>query len=98
MKIQLDLSKHCIETEIKRHYNRALSDYFKAGKDKGLIEKIIELTQQALKTFDFARLRTKYPPLSGNTNQNIVLSMDNNKFSITIDGRPIEPITKDSVW
>ena len=57
MKIQLDLSKHCIETEIKRLCNRALSDYFKEVKDKGLIEKIIELTQQALKTFDSCGVR-----------------------------------------
>ena len=97
MKIHLDPSKHCIETEIKRHYNRSLSEYFQAGKNKGLSEKIIELTQQALKSFDFAKLRSKYPPLCGNTNHNIILSMNNNKLSIAIDGIPIKPIRKDSV-
>lgn len=97
MKIKLDLSAHCIETEIKRIYNRALSDYFKAGADQGLIEKRIEITQLALKTFDFAQLRIKYAPLAGHTDQIILLAQDKNKLSITIDGRPIEPITKDAL-
>ena len=97
LKIQLDLSEHCIETEIKRHHNRAISEYFKAEKDKRLIEKTIELTRQALETLDFARLRSKYPQLNGNTNQQIVLSMDDYRFSIAIDGRAIEPITIKSV-
>jgi len=97
MKIKLDLSAHCIETEIKRLYNRALSDYFKKEvKGKGRIEKSIELTRRALENLDFAQLRIKYSPLAGHTDRSIVLAMDKNKISITIDGRPIEPITKDS--
>jgi hypothetical protein len=96
MKIQLDLSSHCIETEIKRLYHRALSDYFnKEVKENEHIEKRIDLTRQALETLDFSRLRSEYTPLAGRTDQVVILAMHNNKLSITIDGRPIEPTSKD---
>ena len=97
MKIQLDLSAHCLETELKRLYHRALSDYFQIEiKEKERVEKRIELTRQALETLDFAQLRSKYTPLAGHTDQTIILSMRKNKLSLTINGRPIEPIMKDS--
>ena len=43
MIIELDLSKHCIETEIKRLYNRSVSQYFKPDTDKALLEKQIDV-------------------------------------------------------
>ena len=98
MKIKLDLSAHCIETELKRLHHRALSDYFQTEiKEKERIEKRIELTRQALETLDFAQLRSKYTPLAGHTAQTIFLAMHQNKLSITISDRPIALIMKNSV-
>ena len=68
MKIILDLSKHCIETEIKRFYNRSVSKYFKPNADKAGLEREIEILREVLETFDFKRLRNTYPQLAGHQN------------------------------
>ena len=73
LKIRLDLSEPCIETEIKRKHNQAISVYFKTGKDRYHLESLTGLTQQALKMFDFKGLRSQYPPLGGNTNIEVFL-------------------------
>ncbi|MBW2250191.1 MAG: hypothetical protein JRF60_06080, partial [Deltaproteobacteria bacterium] len=54
MKIKLNLSRHCIETETKRLYNQSVLKYFKAD-DKDRIEKQIETLQNALQTLDFGK-------------------------------------------
>jgi hypothetical protein len=67
MRIDLDLTKHCVETEIKRVYHRALASYFKTGADTAHLEQIIALTQQALERLDFSFLRSQYLPLAGHS-------------------------------
>jgi hypothetical protein len=65
MEIRLDLSTHCIETELKRLHNRFLSLYFKhGGKDIELEEKIQHICL-ALETLDFPSLRSRFPGLAG---------------------------------
>jgi hypothetical protein len=91
MDIRLDLSRHCIETEIKKQYNKAVSTYFKAAMDeKGVLEPTIEVFRQALETLNFSHLRTQYPPLAGGTDRNVFLSSEKAKLLITIDGEKIE--------
>jgi hypothetical protein len=91
MELQLDLSRHCIETELKRQHNRAVSDYFKAGpREKLLVELIIEMVRSALETLDFARLRDRYRALRGGTHCKIVLSCDHANLFITIDGQRLK--------
>jgi hypothetical protein len=67
MKIRLDLADHCIETEIKRRHETAMSRYFKRGKDKDAIEVELILLENALNAFDFDRLRGRWAVLSGLT-------------------------------
>ena len=92
--VQLDLTSHCIETEIKRIHNHAVSAYFKTAKDKESIEETISLTQNALASIDFAKLRAQYPPLAGNTNLHAVLSMDNAIVALFLDGKPVVLTTR----
>ncbi len=91
MRIDLDLTNHCVETEIKRVYHRALSGYFKAGADKTHLEQIIALTQQALERLDFGFLRSQYPPLAGHSDVPVVLAWhdDEELPEILIDGSAI---------
>jgi hypothetical protein len=90
MDIRLNLTRHCIETGIKRQYNKAVSAYFKAdAKEKQRLESTIEVLRQALETLDFSRLRTQYPPLAGGTGRHIVLSCDNENLTIAIDGKKL---------
>jgi hypothetical protein len=76
MKVQLDLKRHCIETEMKRRTNAAISSYFKAGSEKIDLEKEITLLQQALGAFDFLELRSRWPALSGGSGTRVSLALD----------------------
>lgn len=90
LKISLDLSKHCIETELRRQHEKAISAYFKAGKDqKPKLEKTIEMIGQALETLDFSHLRSQYPALAGGTHQKVVLSKVDANLVIAIDDKKI---------
>ncbi|KJS32881.1 MAG: hypothetical protein VR64_04955 [Desulfatitalea sp. BRH_c12] len=95
IEIPLDLSRHCIETEVRRLYNRALSGYFRAGQDKSRIEQTIDLTQHALQTFDFGRLRATHAPLAGQSNAKVSLVRDGQVDAIRIDGQEITPIERE---
>jgi len=89
MKIKLNLSRHCVETEIKRLYNQSVLKYFKAD-DQDHIEKQIEILQHALQTLDFGTLRNNYPELAGHSNDHIELSIDDyNQIIILINGKNI---------
>ncbi len=89
MKIKLNLTRHCIETEIKRLYNQSVLKYFKAD-NKGQVEKQIEILQHALQTLDFGNLRSTYSELSGQCDDNIELAADNhNQIFILINGKKI---------
>jgi DnaJ-class molecular chaperone len=91
MDIRLDLSRHCIETEIKKQYNKAVSAYFKAGMDeKRDLESTIEVVRRALEILNFSHLRTQYPPLAGGTDRNVILSCKNEDLLITIDGKKLK--------
>jgi len=91
--IQLDLSKHCIQTALKKTYNQALSTYFKNGCDEKHIEQVIELTQYALEQFDFAKLRSKYKDLEGGTTHPVVLSKEGDTYTITFNNIMVHPDT-----
>jgi len=89
MKIKLNLSQHCIETETQRLYNQSVLKYFKAD-DKDRIEKQIEILQHALQTLDFGKLRSTYPELTGHRDDHVELTInDNNQIIILINGKNI---------
>lgn len=76
--IKLDLSAHCVETEIRRQYNVRISLYFKAGAsiDKTELETEIELLVEALENFNFKRLRGRHPFLAGSSYDDVRLVRD----------------------
>ena len=93
MDIQLDLSAHCIETELNRQYNRAISEYFKGGvEEQKRLEPIIDMLRLALETLDFAKLRSRYPALSGGAHEDIRISCINKRIFISIGDTTIDPL------
>jgi hypothetical protein len=91
MDIRLDLSRHCIETEIKKQYNKAVSAYFKGGtEEKRCLEPTIEVMSRALETLNFSHLRTQYPPLAGGTDRDVILTCEKEDLMITIDGKTLK--------
>jgi hypothetical protein len=97
MDICLDLSTHCIETELKRIHSRAVAAYFKAPeKEKALLEQTIEAVRQLLETADFPKLRTTYPSLAGGTSKKATLSVGDPSPVITVGNTAIPLILKRS--
>ncbi len=95
MKIKLNLKKHCVETELKRLYNRSLSQYFKSGSNQEQIEKIIDVIKTVLKNSNLSNLRSTYPELAGKSEANIVLTTDRqDQVVILINGLEINPFEK----
>ena len=96
MKILLNLSKHCIETESKRIYEESLAQYFKATDSKRAeLEEIIEGLRIFLEYSDFNHLRSSYPVLAGREGCKAVLHvLDRNLFEIEIDGTIYRPQKK----
>jgi hypothetical protein len=93
--IKLNLKKHCVETELKRLYNRSLSQYFKHGCNQKQIEKIIDVIKTVLENSNISNLRSKYPELSGNSEADILLSTDRqDRIVILINGLEINPFEK----
>jgi hypothetical protein len=88
--IKLDLSKHCIETETRRCYNRAVAGYFKAAADRKRLEAEIDLLQRALQGLDFAALRGAHPALAGNSTAEVLLGEnDCGELTVLVDGETV---------
>jgi hypothetical protein len=87
--IELDISRHCIETEVKKLHDRAVSAYFGNREDKATLELMIQFTRYALEVIDFSQLRTQHPPLAGNTNLPVRLIADNDALALLLNGEPI---------
>ncbi|MBS3809118.1 MAG: hypothetical protein KGY38_03050 [Desulfobacterales bacterium] len=93
MNIKIPVDKHCIETEIKRRYNRAISAYFKAGdeNEKKDLESSIDLLHHALEKLDFNHLRNRYKDLRGESQADVRLfSDDSGAIRLSINGDEIE--------
>jgi hypothetical protein len=94
LKVKLDLSRHCIQTELKRLLNRNLSQYFGKEASYSELEENIELVATALKTLDFSFLRSHFPDLAGESQKNIALFADSaGTFYISMDGQDISLTT-----
>lgn len=98
MNIKISTKRHCVETEIRRQYNRAISAYFKTGdeNEKKDLENRIELLQHALETLDFNALRNRHADLRGESDADVRLTGDDSgQLQITINGEKIETTNSD---
>ncbi len=91
LKIELDLTTHCIETATKRYYDRLLSEYFRTKGENAALEEKLDFLQKVLKGFDFSALRNLHSELAGRSNVQVALVYDGNGLpSTTIEDRPID--------
>jgi len=93
MRIHLDLSRHCIETEAKRIYEESLKQYFKAPDSKRIeLEEKIEGLKYFLEYSDFNHLRNCHPVLAGTEGGKAALHLlGRDLFEIEIDGAFYKP-------
>jgi hypothetical protein len=90
--IQLNLSKHCIKTELKRLYNETLSILVGSAAPDPYLEKRYQNLVAALENLDFQKLRGENPQLAGGS-QNIKIELvfsEKGNISILIDGDKVE--------
>ncbi len=91
LEVEVDLRNHCIETAIKRSYNRMLSKCLRSREGDLKSEAELALLQSALDQLDFSSLRTAHKALAGKTGARIVLTGNGqHPPGIAIDGLPIE--------
>lgn len=64
MKISIPLKSKCIETSLKREYNKRLSALLRSGPHDERLEMEIDVLKSALESFDFPGLRAGYKELS----------------------------------
>lgn len=89
--IRLDLSRHCIETAIRKRYNRLVGEILRKPSMAGDTAREFELLKTCLETFDFGRLRMKYPPLAGHSNDVVELEEEKpQRPRLRINGKPVE--------
>ncbi len=96
MEIELDLSKYCVETAMKRTYNRLISAYFRSKGNDIELESKLSMLQDALNRFDFPALRTMHGDLAGNSGAGVVLT-DNGDgvLDICVDGVSVDAVCCD---
>jgi len=90
MKIRLDLSKHCIETAIRKQYHKTISRYFKLPDQREALQAELEVLISALESLDFSLFRRTYPELEGHGNHEVILETDDrNRPVIRLNGKRI---------
>jgi len=95
--IKLDLTLHCIHTELKKLYNKRISQYFKAPKRE--LELEIEILKELLERLDFAYLRSKFTELRGGYNGEIYLEVKDDKEVVIkeVEGDNIKILMKHQI-
>jgi len=88
--IDLDLSRHCIQTAVRRRYEKLLAAYFKAETGRSTLETQIGLLQQALESLDFAVLRSHWPILAGGRSITVCLGLAAGRILIETEGLSIQ--------
>ncbi len=91
MCIRLDVSRHCIETAIRKRYNRLVGEALRSPSMDEDTARELEMLKTCLETFDFGRLRMKYPPLVGHSNDVVELEEEKpQRPRLRINGKPVE--------
>lgn len=92
IRIKLDLSSCCIQTAIKKKYNRLLAVCLTAETENYEMEETVELFKYFLETADFPFLRGTYPALAGHHDTSVWLTMDDNReIVIAVGDQKIDP-------
>ena len=94
--VALDLSRHCIQTAVRRRYESRLAQYFKSGVDRWALEGEIGILHQTLETVDFGALRARWPALAGGRPVVVVLGRVEETIVIRLEETAIEAPLKTS--
>jgi diadenosine tetraphosphate (Ap4A) HIT family hydrolase len=92
MRLLLDLKKHCVQTEIRRQYEKDMAAYFRADAvQRKQLERRLILLEAALKTLDFARLRSENPVLAGGSSAVVFLKQEKSGPAVIVSNDKADP-------
>jgi hypothetical protein len=90
IRIRLDLSRHCVETAIRRRHSRLVGRALRNEAWEEGLEAEIELLKTALERFDFGRLRSTFSELAGHRTDRVELEEDKEgRPRLSINGKPV---------
>jgi hypothetical protein len=85
--IRLDLSRRCIQTEIKRQYERSLAACLRSPAGAEALAETVETLRSALETLDFPKLRAAHTALAGGRSDRVELVPDpGGRLTLLING------------
>ncbi len=88
--LDLDLSRHCVLTEIKRRYEQALAEALQSRGEPSESEGVLEFLKAVLEQVDLVRLRGAIPELSGGGASEIRLEpVGAGGMRLMLDGREV---------
>jgi len=89
--IELDLYRHCIETEMKRLHNRLVDRLLQPGAVPAEAENKLQVLRDALDRLDFPRLRAAFPELAGNQRNDVkLLENQGDRLKLMINDKVID--------
>ncbi|MFO7497556.1 MAG: hypothetical protein R6X05_18170 [Desulfobacterales bacterium] len=87
--IRLDLSRRCIQTEIKRQYERSLAACLRSPAGAEALAATVETLRSALETLDFPKLRAAHTALAGGQSDRVeIVRSAGNRLTLLINGDP----------
>lgn len=89
MPISLDLSRHCLETEIRRQHERTVAEALRPNADAAGTETRLVWLRSALDGLDFQRLRSDHPSLNAESQADVALEIsgDLSRIQLRVDGK-----------
>jgi len=99
MEIRFETDRFCIETEVRRTYERLLKQYFKPEEDKNSRQKLeaqIEGLKAFLELIDVKALRSSYPELDKGGEADVILKVKSadQEMVLIFNGKEITPPRK----
>jgi hypothetical protein len=91
MRISLDLSRHCIETELRRRHDRTVAEALRPSADLDRLAAEISLLRSALEGLDFPGLRAGHAALNAESRAevDVDLSFDRRRIRLRVDGKTV---------
>jgi len=89
-RLTLDLRRHCLETAIRRRYNRVLADLLRSRGATPEMERCLAFLKTALEELDFPALRGSHRELAGHCDAEVAIGDDGSGgIGVWIDGRVV---------
>ena len=90
IRIRLDLSRHCVETAIRRRHSRLVGRALRNEAWEEDLEAEIEMLKTALERFDFGHLRSAFSELAGHCTDLVELEEEKpGQPRLRINGKPV---------